>query len=204
MDDYRTIVDMHKLLRDILSHSVTGSTSDDQSVIHMQFYIFCRYSYDARLYLRAFYDSSRVSYNGSAVRYIGEYHGVGTDGDVVADMYRSEDSSSRHNLHVVTDRWSSGIAMMSMSRTDSNELQTIEIFPDTLDIEISGIVVLKVCSLSDARTPDMECRVTGAHPSDEYTQIFSQAIIEKVSKGFLARHRFDKVQDRSFMVLYFS
>ncbi len=36
MDDYRTIVDMHKLLRDILSHSIAGSTSDDQSVIHLQ------------------------------------------------------------------------------------------------------------------------------------------------------------------------
>ncbi len=107
---------------------------------------------------------------------------------MVADGDAPKYGGAGKYLHVVADDGALHLAVVAQC----HQLQTIEIATYAFGVQVGGVVVLKVGARSDAWAPDVECRVGGKHPFDEYRYILAQAVIKQVAEHLLSGAHFDK------------
>jgi hypothetical protein len=129
-----------------------------------------------------------ISHHSAVVGHIGMHQCMGTNGDIIAYFYATEDSACGEYLHVVANRRTSVSAI-----TQCNHLQTIEVAANGISIQISGIIMFKVSTRPDVRAPDVESMLRRQQPLDEKRAIITHAIIEQIAKSALTCARLDEV-----------
>ena len=186
MDNNRTIIHMHKLLRNVLTHSVTRTSCYDKCIIH-NFYIFILF----------FNYSCWISHNRTTIRHILENYGSSSNSHLITNTNASKNRCPRINFHIISNGRSSAFPI-----AQRHHLQTIEIFADSLCIEIRSISMFQMSTLSDARTPDIQSSLWRQEPRDKYRAVFAHAVVKKIAKRAFTCTRLDKIQDRRLLVLH--
>jgi hypothetical protein len=117
--------------------------------------------------------------------------------NIITNTDTTIDDGTGVDTHIVTNCGTTAFAI-----TQRDHLQALEITTYAFGIRVRRVVVFKMSTRTNTRTPNGQCTLWRKQPLDRSSKILPYSIIEQITERTFTGTSLDEVQHSGFAILY--